>query len=621
MSPVIPELINHYSPNNLDIVRFLVAESMANELGISADYSQHLANASTWQAFKDNLPHEISLLKNENDKLTRKEEEIDASALVDIQKTELKKQHEETRFANTKKINQFTFSLTVCEKVDALLQSQELQEYLLVKLELIKYYSNYLALEKQALATTTTAELQELREKMELLVKKDHHLADLLKEIQAYQYKNGKPKIDSHGFIENVFFGNEVGDSVLEITDKSKIYAEQLRGVDQAEAGDSRFFATIPVISSFISGLHKLHDAYMAYKNPKELQRKTKIAAGIFGGLVFIGSGIVGALLLAGAGLLGTAAAVWIAPIVLTSAAIGVAAVSLYRDSYVLHQARQQVDEVKKALETVEQEFIRAKEIIISNHLMHLSEENMEPHEVNEIKAIKEIQVIITQKRHELFELIKLPNKSPDKILQLKNELTNLGRQRNELINNNSKLTTAIQKEFRNDPRIARIHVQKNNLTQSLEALRQARSAAKVKVVLSTLGVIAVGLALSAILLTGIGAVVVGVVSVAAVAVITAKSVQMKAEQVSLKKDAASKEVKKATPIHSSELKIEKELLHNQHAEVVHALIHQVVKTPVVATAVNKEKPIAPAVVALKPVLTEKEKEEEGEGEKKKFNH
>lgn len=94
----------------------------------------------------------------------------------------------------------------------------------------------------------------------------------------------------------------------------------------------------LPLIGDFIRGGNFLLQAIYAILNKDTPQRKTKIGAGIFGGIISIGTGIVGSLFLAGIGLLATGSALVFVPIVLASAVVGVYTVALYRDNYSLYQ-------------------------------------------------------------------------------------------------------------------------------------------------------------------------------------------------------------------------------------------------------------------------------------------
>lgn len=277
------------------------------------------------------------------------------------------------------------------------------------------------------------------------------------------------------------------------------------------------FLKSVPLVNDFLRGLTYLHDAKVAYDNPDTPQRRTKMGAGIFGGLVSIGVGIVGSLLLAGTGLLGTAAAITFAPIVLGASVLGIYGVTLYRDSYILHQARLQAEETQKWLDKTTRQLDHETELVVSRFL---NKNKLELKTSKECEEILKLQQTINDKRTLVNSEDTDKNALPGLLAEIKVAI----KQRNDLINQASPhFKNKIHNELCENPRIARLTNEKSNLTVSLNRLETARAKAQRNVILSTICVVGFGLALGALFATGVGAI---VISAAASAVVIGATVK-----------------------------------------------------------------------------------------------
>lgn len=102
-------------------------------------------------------------------------------------------------------------------------------------------------------------------------------------------------------------------------------------------------WTVLAVVSQFLRGGVSFHEAWRAYRDRRDPDRKVKMGTALFSGAVSFGSGIVSALYLGHVGLLATAGALTLTPIVLTSISIGVYLVVLLRDLYLLRSLNRQI--------------------------------------------------------------------------------------------------------------------------------------------------------------------------------------------------------------------------------------------------------------------------------------
>ncbi|MDX1901829.1 MAG: hypothetical protein SFW66_07505 [Gammaproteobacteria bacterium] len=157
----------------------------------------------------------------------------------------------------------------------------------------------------------------------------------------------------------------EVGESVTETASEisnvseeiAKMQSHSAEAVDSMAAASTSVVTVIPVVGDFVKGLNHGNEAYRAWQDPHMPQRKAKIATGLFGAAVFCGLGITSSLYLAHVGLLATIGAAVAMPIVLASAALGVYAVTVARDSYEVHQSRMAIKEKKDAIKNLTKEY------------------------------------------------------------------------------------------------------------------------------------------------------------------------------------------------------------------------------------------------------------------------
>ncbi len=279
--------------------------------------------------------------------------------------------------------------------------------------------------------------------------------------------------------------------TVDEMINQSMEYAEKLYAIDAINHMEaplttaSEFLFSIPLIHDFAQGLNFFQESYEAIRSPKTPQRKMEIAAGLVGSLISIGLCVLGLFLVA-------SAALYAVPIVIVSLIVGIYSVVLYRDGYVLYQAKKQTKKSKHKIKTLESEIIQIKEIIISDYLKaaQLTERESE---------IKIIQQVIDKTREELVN-VSQKNSSDEKLFY---EITELCLDRNEMILQHPGLHQDILEKFYSHPYLASLSLQKTNIVVSLHQLSQARNQARKKFIISILSCLAVGLGLAAVCAAG----------------------------------------------------------------------------------------------------------------------
>lgn len=321
----------------------------------------------------------------------------------------------------------------------------------------------------------------------------NHQLKELLVSIKALQTKLSKKKsteTEEVSFYETLGLiteGSEIVSDLVEESGDCMYHINQLQHAKPIAHTVYAAFTGVGIVSMFFYGIECLKEAYQAYKNVATTQRKTKIMTGVFAGLASIGTAIVGALFLAGVGALGTAAALFAAPIVLAAISVGIFTATLYRDSYVLHQIRMQVKKLENTLHARNKELTETYSALIKS--------------ATPLELFMELENLQTSIHlHE-----KLLQENPKEKKKLTHILSNLYTKREEIIQGND-----LFKHHFNNPRIQRLTIERRQLTQSLEELKQVRNDAKSTAVLSTFCLIGVGLCLGAVLATGIGALIIG---------------------------------------------------------------------------------------------------------------
>ncbi len=594
--------------SNLDLAKFLlnsdVLTSELQKFGITRGDAlttviTHLDSIVSWNAYKADIEKQCKQAENDVLKLStqigdlfytvdQKPSERDS---ITKMKADLEAQSSK-RYAEMKV---FAAQKALFSGVDLLINNNRMQTRLFARMELARYYPEYIktdAAYRDAVKNNNQDKQQEISDAIVEVIKHDHHLGDLLKTIALLEKELHAAKHDNHHEHESALEQalevtetlTEFSESATELADITSEWADFVKesshmgeegGAKEAVKEGSKAaqgIRAIPLISEFIYGLNCLKEAYSAYKNPHEGQRKTKIMAGVVGGLASIGAGIVGSLLLAGVGALATAAAVFAAPIVLAAIAVGIYAVALYRDAYVYQQSKLKFEKAQNELNVMENELFRAKEIIISNHLNHSNDPNL--------TEIKKLQDTINQDRSHLYSEMH-GNKNQTEIMAIKNRLNDNVLKRNKLMGNvpglNDKLTAII----REDSRVIRLRLERSRLSNVVTNLQQARFTAGTQAGLSAVTIIGVSLALAAVCATGIGALVVGLIAatvLTGLAIVRVHDAIIKKSKASVKSDKTVKLPEES--IHSSELGIEKKLLHDHHEEIAHALIHQSVEQP-----------------------------------------
>lgn len=608
---------DHPFLGNLTIVRYLLSANSPEELQMTSshtpsDYIPYLSSAKAWNEFQSGIHDRIMQLQTEIEDLHEKTKSYMRSNRLDDPAI-LQDQLENEVFTKYQELHQLFLQEKTIAEINTFIHDSWLQELLLTKNELTKWHSSYTKLckeldEKRKQKNEMTAqrnaaygndelekyntlkikilELATEEDEIQIAIQKNIHEDRSLQELLAtIAFLEKQPSAASHHQHEDIEKATTVAESSAEmaatvreiIADKQ----EYMAGLEQETGNTSEnpvtsqviFARSIPLVNHFVRGLVYLHESYEAYKNPVTPQRKTKITAGLFGGLVSIGVGIVGALLLAGTGLMATGAAIYLTPIILAAAVSGVYAITLYRDAYILHQVRQKIEKTEKELKKIKNEITSTNEIIISNFIHSLT-----PEEKN--NTLKTLQNTIDEKRSELHAEYQSPRPDNAKINFLKNEIVPLCHQRNEIIKNTPEIHKSIIEQFQNDPRMARISMQKSNLINSLNRLQQIKNEARKKTGFSIASFIGVGLAVVsvALALTGVGALIVGAVAATALVGVSAGRVY---NAIVHKKTIAAKQQEIINPIvyeqtHSSELLIEKELFQNQQENIAHALIHQI---------------------------------------------
>ena len=404
----------------LSAARYLLARRTFEELHIAwdghltpeetQDYLKHLANSETWRQYKARLQTDYKATQTGIGSFQDRPFMENPSK---AQETALHNRMEafKTMAGQQKKLES---QLKLAQQVDVLIADGELQDWLIAQDELADRYPDHIRL-TQAIATNNEnihqlrqhkgeleatlakatedeeesliARLQEVRDQLATLeatqrdssealsnlIQTNKDLDTLIKTIERLGLAITTTRIaaDDSAVIrkkiehlaDTTEHTTESSKSVDEIVYISLEYADKLIEIGHVTVES---LEAVPLAGNFIRGLNNLREAWYAVRDPHTPQRKTKIAAGVFGGLVSIGCGIVGALLVAGTGLMASSAAIAAAPIVIASLIIGVYSVSLYRDSYVLHQARQLLGESRKKSVLLEEDMVRERDAIIS---------------------------------------------------------------------------------------------------------------------------------------------------------------------------------------------------------------------------------------------------------------
>lgn len=484
---------------------------------------------------------------------------------------------------------------------DSIVKDKQLQQFLLAEAELKKYYVHHY----EQLSHLDAKKINDV---------KDQHLRYLLATVYLYSQKKAADKkhdeekttslVQIQESIDNVIAGVTTETSLssggANTVNRTEVLTQALEISDFGLGGSPilQALSTLPLVNNFISGLSDLYEAYQAYRDPTLPQRRTKMGAALFGGAVSIGVGIVGALLLAGTGLMATAGAILFAPLVATALVLGVAAVSLYRDSYILHQARLEVEKMKEEVKRVDEEFAQAKEIIISRYF---SQPNL-----GGSLAITSIQAI-QEKITKLYGDLKRPGANTEQIkIELQQEIA----LRNRLINADPAIKKQVQDQFLNDPKLYGNYLQRSNLNRALRVLKESRGMARYKTVLSAITFVAISLLLTAALLTGIGAfVIAGIATVALAGVAISRvytKLKAKPKTVQLPEPVLPVEIEKPVRVHTSSLDIEDKLLNHQHDKIADAL-HQEIKPQSSEIHIEVKDPVKESEDEREPLLSKEE--------------
>ncbi len=416
-------------------------------------------------------------------------------------------------------------------------------------------------------------QLQKTLAQLELQEKNTQKIDALIQDGKLQEWFTLKDETALH--MEHAETVTDVATTLDEMVNQSIDYSEQLSTMEHAEkivelTPAIELMRSIPLINDYVRGLNYLREAYEAYRDPHIPQRKTKIAASLFGGLVSLGMGIVGSLLLAGAGLMATTAAVVITPIVISALTVGIYSVALYRDGYILHQAKKQYAKMANEMYLLDSDMASEKEVIISRYLNQLPEENSMSAE------LAETHNAINDKRNELIEFLRKYPAWHSRAIALRYQLTDLCHERNEQLLLQHELHEKIIEKFYLNPRIARLSIQKVNLAYSLNQLNQARIKARRKVMMSVLSCVGVGFALLAVCMTG--GLALGFAALGAGILVSSTVVKL---YISHREKNNAKENMTQSPqnqiqFHAGELQIEKRLLHGKQQDIAYSLARRV---------------------------------------------
>jgi hypothetical protein len=271
----------------------------------------------------------------------------------------------------------------------------------------------------------------------------------------------------------------------------------------------------------------------------------------------------------------------------LSAAIVGIYSVTSYRDSYILHQSRLHVETAKKVFQHTMIDLDILKERLISSHLQNIEKKSPQ------YQKILDLQNNIIEKRKELYLLTHTNTPvSQQKIHDVQRSILTFREDRNNEIRKYDDISGPLHATFANDPRVARITIEKARLETSLNQLKNARKKAKLNVALSALCVAGFALALGAVCVTGIGALVLGIIASTVVigATLTRvgyrqyeeKKYQQKAKNHTINENQFSRSVspsithkKMVEPSHSNILYIEKEIFHHDNKKVSQHLLSQ----------------------------------------------
>lgn len=547
--------------NRFTITRYLLTAKKPPELAINIDnYLSYLENQKTWDDYRKSIEDEIKLLKEEDASLHGNFPSI--TDLIPNPDPNIAIKAERRKEIQQKLTNLYQEEKNY-EQLDAFLKDHDLHEKIL--------------LEEEAVMHQHELEIEKTKEKV-------------------------------LNFSEATF---EIHTNIIEVNDKVQEYAQELDKISQ-KAGSADAASTsaehlstgattlrsIPLIGDFVRGLNLLREAYVAYQDPHTIERNTKIATGVVAGLTTIGAGIVGALLLAGTGLLASTIALFAAPIILGSAILGTYAAVLYRDHRILKQSSIELEHAEKILHNLNRDFAHETENVINNFINETPNQNLSEEVISIQRKELEIKDLVTQ-LHDAER-----NQIPESALHsLKDKIHTAHHERNKQIEQSQTLKKELIKKLQNDPRLARISIQKSKLAKSITLLNIAKRSAEKKRFFSAISTIGVGLALTALCLTGIGALVVGgIAATVLIAASVARVYQTRKENKQTQIEIAEHHTRDHA--HSSLYDIDYRLLHGKKAEIQGALIQQqedlqrspktrTLTQPIDSPVNKQEKPIA----------------------------
>ncbi len=175
-----------------------------------------------------------------------------------------------------------------------------------------------------------------------------------------------RPRKSKIGTIEKINEGSASGAEAVEhlshqihfVHDALQYSSDIGNGTEGAEGAENAGEATalgeavhlIPIVAHFIRGLIYWDEAIQALQNPKQENRKLKIATGLIAGAISVGAGIVAALALASIGMLASATAIALLPILIPSVITGIYAATAVRDVYFYYVKRKQEQSLQNAI-------------------------------------------------------------------------------------------------------------------------------------------------------------------------------------------------------------------------------------------------------------------------------